>query len=423
MELVYILLIGIVVYYLVTRLFENYSTQEDFDPSLVPVSSIVTLAKIAQKLVDGGGTLTNPGNLTVTGNLIVNGDVTINGANLKLPINNFIRDNQNNRRLLYNINNTAGNGPNAPSYDNYYYTGPAPAASGSVKPTFAHIFKTSDDKPGTINCGNITCGEITSNGTISNNNIRITDRISMKNQANIFAVINAGNDLEVNKDSLIFWKGAEEGKLTIVGHTGNDYTWSGAIGLNGKTGLITATTLNVSGKIDTQGGLSINSNLNEAINCGGINTNSKNITCGGSITCTSISCNNITNKKSGWDYNFTCITVEDSGVGWSNKSDPSTANNNGWMSWTGTGIDPDTSHWFCPTTGIWIVEWWLDVKVGNFAIINETARSIVCIGYGTSYVNLSAGDKILGTGFWINGGRATIGGNKGYWRMKLFLKL
>jgi len=75
MQLIYILLIGIVVYYLVTRLFENYSTQEDFDPSLVPVSSIVTLAKVAQKLVDGGGTLTNPGNLTITGNLQTNGNV------------------------------------------------------------------------------------------------------------------------------------------------------------------------------------------------------------------------------------------------------------------------------------------------------------------------------------------------------------
>jgi len=71
MQFIYILLIGIIVYYFVTRLFENYSTQEDFDPSLVPVSSIVTLAKVAQKLVDGGGTLTNPGNLTVTGQLIV----------------------------------------------------------------------------------------------------------------------------------------------------------------------------------------------------------------------------------------------------------------------------------------------------------------------------------------------------------------
>ena len=55
------------------------SEPETFDPSLVPVSSIVTLAKVAQKLVDGNGTLTNPGNLTVTGNMAVNGNLKVNG--------------------------------------------------------------------------------------------------------------------------------------------------------------------------------------------------------------------------------------------------------------------------------------------------------------------------------------------------------
>ena len=67
--------------------------QENFDPSLVPVSSIVTLAKVAQKLVNGNGTLTNPGNLqigatgttpggnlTVTGNSTVMGNSTVNGT-------------------------------------------------------------------------------------------------------------------------------------------------------------------------------------------------------------------------------------------------------------------------------------------------------------------------------------------------------
>ena len=87
MKFIYILLIAIIVYYFVTRLFENYSTQEDFDPSLVPVSSIVTLAKVAQKLVDGGGTLTNPGNLTVTGTLQTNGNVyAANGSKSQIWI-------------------------------------------------------------------------------------------------------------------------------------------------------------------------------------------------------------------------------------------------------------------------------------------------------------------------------------------------
>ena len=102
MKYVYILFISLIVLYFVIRYFENYSTQENFDPSLVPVSSIITLAKIAQRLVDGSGNLifpanftlgtaTAPTNLTVTGtstigrsgetatNLTVNGAESITG--------------------------------------------------------------------------------------------------------------------------------------------------------------------------------------------------------------------------------------------------------------------------------------------------------------------------------------------------------
>jgi len=87
------LLLGVLLYFLFTRVLERFSQeQENFDPSLVPVSSIVTLAKVAQKLVNGNGTLTNPGNLqiganadtpgnlTVTGNTTVGGGLTINGS-------------------------------------------------------------------------------------------------------------------------------------------------------------------------------------------------------------------------------------------------------------------------------------------------------------------------------------------------------
>ena len=82
MRYVYILLLGLIIYYIISRFYENYT--EKFDPSLVPVSSIVTLAKVAQKLVDGGGTLTNPGNLTLgtpsaVGNLLVTGNNTTSG--------------------------------------------------------------------------------------------------------------------------------------------------------------------------------------------------------------------------------------------------------------------------------------------------------------------------------------------------------
>ena len=86
--LVYVL-IGALLYYIYTRIFlKSNLAKENFDPSLVPVSSIVTLAKVAQKLVNGNGTLTNPGNLQIgastsaAGNLTVTGNERINGNSL-----------------------------------------------------------------------------------------------------------------------------------------------------------------------------------------------------------------------------------------------------------------------------------------------------------------------------------------------------
>jgi hypothetical protein len=103
-ELFYYFIFAIILYFVLTYVFDNFNLeQENFDPSLVPVSSIVTLAKVAQKLVNGNGTLTNPGslqigtsatapgNLTVTGNtsvggtLGVTGNTTVNGS---LNVNN-----------------------------------------------------------------------------------------------------------------------------------------------------------------------------------------------------------------------------------------------------------------------------------------------------------------------------------------------
>ena len=87
------LIFAILLYLVLSRVFEKFSIeQENFDPSLVPVSSIVTLAKVAQKLVNGNGVLTNPGslqiggsssapgNLTVTGNSILSGTLGVTGA-------------------------------------------------------------------------------------------------------------------------------------------------------------------------------------------------------------------------------------------------------------------------------------------------------------------------------------------------------
>ena len=84
MKYLYILLICLILFYVLTRFYEKYYSQENFDPSLVPVSSIITLAKVAQKIVDGNGTLTNPANLNIgtpsgTGNLFVTGNTTTVG--------------------------------------------------------------------------------------------------------------------------------------------------------------------------------------------------------------------------------------------------------------------------------------------------------------------------------------------------------
>jgi hypothetical protein len=87
MKYIYLLLLILILYYLFKILYQKYSNQENFDPSLVPVSSIITLAKVAQKLVDGSGTLTNPGNLQIgmpsagaLGYLYVTGTNTVDGV-------------------------------------------------------------------------------------------------------------------------------------------------------------------------------------------------------------------------------------------------------------------------------------------------------------------------------------------------------
>ena len=82
MNWIYILVLCLATYYIAARYLEKHI--DNFDPSLVPVSSIVTLAKVAQKLVDGNGTLTNPGNLTLgtaaaPGNLVVTGTTNLVG--------------------------------------------------------------------------------------------------------------------------------------------------------------------------------------------------------------------------------------------------------------------------------------------------------------------------------------------------------
>ena len=102
---IYILIGIIIVYYIIIRYF-NYNKHEKFDTTIIPVSSLTTLAQVAQHIVNGNGTLTSPGNFSVQGNFTSN-QITSNLYNA----NTFIFNNgQNNSsiltRILFNPQNT-----------------------------------------------------------------------------------------------------------------------------------------------------------------------------------------------------------------------------------------------------------------------------------------------------------------------------
>jgi len=89
MNIYFYILLGIFLYFIFTRILENYNFSvdiENFDPSLVPVSSIIQLAKYFQKIKDGNTTLVKPSNLQIgfnsptQGNLRVTGNTTIGSA-------------------------------------------------------------------------------------------------------------------------------------------------------------------------------------------------------------------------------------------------------------------------------------------------------------------------------------------------------
>ena len=69
------------------EVYQKYITQENFDPSLVPVSSIISLAKVAQRLIDGAEDIIFPANFfigspTATCNLTANGSATIKNTTI-----------------------------------------------------------------------------------------------------------------------------------------------------------------------------------------------------------------------------------------------------------------------------------------------------------------------------------------------------
>ena len=86
-KIYYYLITGVFLYFLLTRVLENFiHEQENFDPSLVPVSSIVTLAKVAHKLVNSDGSVIIPSNLNIDKNLTVSETADLAGLSTKLKI-------------------------------------------------------------------------------------------------------------------------------------------------------------------------------------------------------------------------------------------------------------------------------------------------------------------------------------------------
>jgi hypothetical protein len=100
-ELIYYAIFAIILYFVLSQIFDTfYLEQENFDPSLIPVSSIVTLAKIGQKLVNGNGIFTNPGNLQI-GMPTAPGNLTVNG-NLDIASGKYLRIRDSAHELKYN---------------------------------------------------------------------------------------------------------------------------------------------------------------------------------------------------------------------------------------------------------------------------------------------------------------------------------
>jgi hypothetical protein len=217
------LLLGVFFYFVINRFIENYIQQENFDPSLVPVSSIVTLAKVAQKLVNGNGTLTNPGslqigastatpgNLTVTGNSTVNGNINVNAG----PGNNGININSGNPFLAFNKS-----GATAPQ-PQIYNDGTTLHAYNAPFQVDQNLTVGGDSKV----IGGLTAGGITAGG------IKINGALQINNQAGKGLPVPANNlfDIYGYGDGLHFgWSGFNamtldnNAKLTVRGNISAD---------------------------------------------------------------------------------------------------------------------------------------------------------------------------------------------------------
>jgi hypothetical protein len=440
MQFIYILLIGIVVYYLVTRLFENYSTQEDFDPSLVPVSSIVTLAKVAQKLVDGGGTLTNPGNLTVTGNFTTKGQLIAGTPNIS-----------GGGMTVY------GNLPWAHGGSQQTET----SNSDGIQPYGVHFIHQNKSQgigigfDGIYKCG--TNRDSTPDITLATTN--------HKGTVNIFGNINATGNLylgnKTNSTGVYLYPDGTDGALSIR-NTANTAVSSL------RCGNITCGTINTNNNTITCGTINTNKNT---ITCGMVNSveglggggwlktnnmlqisnikddnNNIQITCNdlnelkmttghnqnyraADINCGKITCGSLTIKhNSNWDYQYELA----------NKTEPISSGNKtltigmdtphmgGFLNWNGINGTTNSlldkirgGYWTCPTSGLWTISYFVnDATYGHTGLSNITKGIMISVGSSTTTVPIYEGDELLTNGLWT--GSAAI--NSGFMYFKLIIK-
>jgi hypothetical protein len=247
-ELFYYFIFAIVLYFVLTLIFDNFNLeQENFDPSLAPISSIITLAKVAQKLVNGNGILTNPANLqigtsstapanlTVTGNSVLSGNLSITGSsNFSGPVK-FLTDNINiPSNLITGGSITAGSSSSEQTIQTW-----GPLISNSLT---------------------VTSGNTQFNGPInSNTNLNSTGKI-VQGQLNMYAG-------STSPDSSIFEFGDGKGWRTRFGKSNSptlDVYDNGSVIVNGNataTGDVKCNSLNVSTMV-TIGNVNLLAELN-----------------------------------------------------------------------------------------------------------------------------------------------------------------
>ena len=254
MKYLYILLVIIVIYYIISNLSENYSSSEHFDPSLVPVSSIVTLAKVAQKLVNGGDTLINPGNLHIgmpsaPGNFTVTGNTLLGLSGTKTNIAGITTINND---TIINDNLNVGNGI-------YIYEGNLALNNGTINLISdgtggLYLSKTSDisGESNRLTTGPTTVnGRLDVKGPIDTENANISGDLNVKGSSTIdrhsfvkgnvvTGMVVADNRLHIHSNKEDVYLGGKNG-VTI-----------GKGGFNGAT----------SGNLKVGGNVNIDGNLN-----------------------------------------------------------------------------------------------------------------------------------------------------------------